>query len=125
MWPARGNRSVIKPSWPSGGTDCLPGGARSIIFLDQRLSLLPLRCALTMKPSPEKEIESLRQQIRHHERRYYVDASPEISDLEFDRLMQRLSELEKQNPKLVTTESPTQRVGDQPVAGLMQVAHRV
>ena len=61
------------------------------------------------------EIEQLRRQIRHHDRLYYVLAEPEISDLDYDRLMERLKQLEAAHPELVTPDSPTQRIGDQPV----------
>ena len=78
-----------------------------------------------MSSSPAAEIARLRQQIRYHDRKYYVEAAPEISDLEYDRLMERLRKLEAEHPELLTPDSPTQRVGDQPVEGLEQVAHRV
>lgn len=78
-----------------------------------------------MKASAQDEIEQLRQQIRHHDRKYYVDAAPEISDLEYDQLLERLKQLEAAHPDLVTPDSPTQRVGDQPVGELPQVEHRV
>ena len=58
------------------------------------------------------EIDKLREEIRHHDRKYYVEAQPEISDLEYDRLLERLKELEAAHPELVTPDSPTQRVGD-------------
>jgi DNA ligase (NAD+) len=70
-------------------------------------------------------IDQLRQLIRYHDRRYYVDAAPEITDLEYDRLLRELRELETAHPELVTPESPTQRLGDQPVSGLAQAEHRV
>jgi DNA ligase (NAD+) len=73
----------------------------------------------------EKEIEKLRNHIRHHEYRYYVLDNPEISDFEFDRLMRRLQELEAQNPELVTPDSPTQRVGGQPAEEFPKVRHSV
>lgn len=73
----------------------------------------------------QKEIEQLREEIRYHDRKYYVEAQPEISDLEYDRLMQKLVKLEQEHPDLVTADSPTQRVGDAPVPYLQQVAHRV
>jgi DNA ligase (NAD+) len=79
-------------------------------------------------PNPRgsaKEIERLREQIRRHEYLYYVLDDPEISDAAFDRLMTRLKELEAQNPKLVTPDSPTQRVGGQPREGFQKVRHRV
>ncbi|WP_168565861.1 NAD-dependent DNA ligase LigA [Crateriforma spongiae] len=75
--------------------------------------------------SVAEEVQSLRQQIRHHDRLYYVDATPEISDLQYDRLLKRLQQLEQDHPDLRDPDSPTMRVGDQPVAHLDQVAHRV
>ena len=79
----------------------------------------------TMAAKPADEIARLRDEIRHHDRKYYVEAAPEISDLEYDRLVERLKELEAAHPELITPDSPTQRVGDQPVEGLQQVEHRV
>jgi DNA ligase (NAD+) len=73
--------------------------------------------------SVEKEIEKLRNEIRYHEYRYYVLDNPEISDLEFDKLMRRLLELESENPELVTPDSPTQRVGGVPAAEFPKVRH--
>jgi len=73
----------------------------------------------------QHRIAELRSEIRHHDRKYYVEAAPEISDLEYDRLMNELKQLEAERPDLVTPDSPTQRVGDQPVAHLEQVEHRV
>src|SRR5438309_10659792 len=69
-------------------------------------------------------IESLRDQIRRHEYRYYVLDDPEISDAEFDRLLEELKKLEAAHPELITPDSPTQRVGGQPVAGFAAVRHR-
>jgi DNA ligase (NAD+) len=71
----------------------------------------------------EQNIEKLRKDITHHEKRYYVDNNPQISDFEFDMLVKKLEELEKQFPELVTPESPTQRVGEQPVSGFASVEH--
>ncbi|MGO8689706.1 MAG: NAD-dependent DNA ligase LigA [Thermoguttaceae bacterium] len=72
-----------------------------------------------------QEIARLREEIRRHDYKYYVEAAPEISDREYDRLLERLKELEAAHPELLTPDSPTQRIGDQPVEGLRQVAHRV
>jgi DNA ligase (NAD+) len=77
-----------------------------------------------MARTPAEEIEQLREQIRYHDRKYYVEAAPEISDLEYDRLMDRLRKLESDHPELITPDSPTQRIGDQPVGTLPQVQHR-
>src|SRR5579864_5144240 len=71
----------------------------------------------------EKKIESLRDKIRHHEYLYYVLDHPEISDQEFDRLMQQLKDLEAENPSLITPDSPTQRVGGKPREGFVKVRH--
>jgi len=71
------------------------------------------------------EIEQLRQTIRHHDRQYYVESNPEITDVEYDRLMNRLKKLEADNPDLVTPDSPTQRISDQPVPHLEHFEHSV
>jgi DNA ligase (NAD+) len=74
-------------------------------------------------PSQTDEIELLRDQIRHHEHRYYVLDDPEISDAEFDLLMQQLKRIEAAHPELVTPDSPTQRVGGKPREGFVKAAH--
>jgi DNA ligase (NAD+) len=71
----------------------------------------------------EKKAESLRAKIRHHEYLYYVVDHPEISDADFDKLMQQLKDLEAEHPELITTDSPTQRVGGKPRAGFVKVSH--
>jgi len=71
----------------------------------------------------EKKVESLREKIRHHEYLYYVLDHPEISDLEFDKLMKQLKDLEAENPSLITSDSPTQRVGGKPREGFIKVPH--
>jgi DNA ligase (NAD+) len=70
-------------------------------------------------------IEQLRQKLRYHSHRYYVLDSPEISDAEYDRLFDRLVELETQYPESVTPDSPTQKVGGQVSAAFRQVRHHV
>ena len=69
------------------------------------------------------EIEELRDKIRHHDYRYYVLDDPELSDAGYDRLMNRLKELEAANPKLITPDSPTARVGGVPREGFQTVRH--
>jgi DNA ligase (NAD+) len=71
-----------------------------------------------------KEIERLREKIRHHEYLYYVNDDPEISDAQFDKLMNQLKKLEAENPKLATSDSPTQRVGGVAREGFQQVRHK-
>ncbi|HYA48879.1 MAG TPA: NAD-dependent DNA ligase LigA, partial [Burkholderiales bacterium] len=68
--------------------------------------------------------EKLRREIVYHEKKYYVDNDPQISDGEFDRLVRELKELEARFPELVTPESPTQRVGEKPAEGFASVIHR-
>ncbi|HMC90242.1 MAG TPA: NAD-dependent DNA ligase LigA [Gemmataceae bacterium] len=75
-------------------------------------------------PSIAQRAEELRHKIEHHNYLYYVEAKPEISDKEFDLLLKELEELEKSHPELVTPDSPTQRVGGQPVVGFITVRHR-
>ena len=70
-------------------------------------------------------IQKLREEIRRHEELYYVHANPEVSDAEFDALMRELQELEAANPDLVTSDSPTQRVGGRPVEGFPTVEHLI
>jgi DNA ligase (NAD+) len=71
----------------------------------------------------ERKIEALREKIRHHEYLYYVLDRPEISDFEFDKLMQELQQLEAEHPNLITPDSPTQRVGGKPREGFVKVRH--
>lgn len=71
----------------------------------------------------ERRLAELRELIRHHEYRYYVLDSPEISDADYDALFRELERLEAEHPEFVTADSPTQRVGGQPLAGFTQVRH--
>src|SRR5438270_10805768 len=71
----------------------------------------------------DQRLESLREKIRQHEYRYYVLDDPEISDAEFDRLMNELKNLEAEHPELITPDSPTQRVGGKPREGFVKVRH--
>ncbi len=73
----------------------------------------------------EHEVVKLRAELRRHNRLYYVDAAPEISDREYDRLIKRLEALETEHPELVTPDSPTQRVGGEPLTGFRTVTHAV
>jgi len=71
----------------------------------------------------EEKIEALREKIRHHEYRYFVLDDPEISDYDFDKLVEQLKRLEAEYPELITPDSPTQRVGGKPREGVVKVAH--
>jgi DNA ligase (NAD+) len=70
-----------------------------------------------------RRIDELRRLIRHHNRRYYVDQAPEISDREFDRLLAELEALEREHPQLDHPDSPTHRVGGEPLKEFRTVAH--
>ena len=71
----------------------------------------------------QQEIARLRDAIRHHDRLYYVEARTEISDRDYDQLLSELRALEEAHPHLVTADSPTQRVGGEPIDGFAKVAH--
>src|SRR5260221_2425150 len=70
-----------------------------------------------------KEIEHLRETLRHHEHLYYVLDQPSVTDAEYDELMRKLSALEKAHPELIAPDSPTQRVGGKPREGFVKVPH--
>lgn len=76
-----------------------------------------------MPVSDAERIEQLREEIREHDRRYYVDAQPSISDGDYDKLLKELQTLEAAHPELVTETSPTQRVGGEPIDGFVTVDH--
>jgi len=80
---------------------------------------------MTAKADTRETLDSLKDQIRHHNYRYHVLDDPEIPDAEYDRLMRQLQALEQANPELITADSPTQRVGDEPVAAFGTVRHQV
>jgi DNA ligase (NAD+) len=71
----------------------------------------------------ESKIEDLRDKIRHHEYCYFVLDDPEISDFDFDKLVEQLKKLEAEYPELITPDSPTQRVGGKPREGVVKIAH--
>ncbi|AFE09216.1 DNA ligase [Corallococcus coralloides DSM 2259] len=74
-------------------------------------------------PKAEARARALRQELAHHNHRYYVLDAPEISDSQYDKLMRELQGLEEQYPQLVTPDSPTQRVGGAAVEDFGQVVH--
>ncbi|MGD9346101.1 MAG: NAD-dependent DNA ligase LigA [Candidatus Aminicenantes bacterium] len=78
---------------------------------------------ITLKEAKQRT-QKLREEIVFHEKKYYVENDPQISDFEFDMLTKELMNLEKQFPELITPESPTQRVGEQPLEGFASVEHR-
>ena len=72
-----------------------------------------------------ERIEALRERVRYHNRRYHVEDAPELSDAEYDALYNELGALEAEHPELVTPDSPTQRVGGEPIEGFEEVRHGV
>src|SRR5215208_6911461 len=70
-----------------------------------------------------RKIEKLRDEIRRHDELYYVENSPELSDREYDQLLEDLQKVEEAHPELVTPDSPTQRVGGRPAEGFPEVVH--
>ena len=79
----------------------------------------------TLPKAVQKRWQTLKSEIERHNRLYYMEAVPEVSDLEYDALMREIQELEDQCPALVTADSPTQRVGGAPIGGFQTVAHTV
>jgi DNA ligase (NAD+) len=80
---------------------------------------------MTASKAAIDELESLQQQIRHHNYRYHVLDDPEVPDAEYDRLMRQLQAIESKYPELITEDSPTQRVGDTPISAFGTVQHQV
>jgi DNA ligase (NAD+) len=71
----------------------------------------------------KKKIEALREELRHHEHLYYVLDAPELTDAQYDALMNQLKALEAEHPELITPDSPTQRVGGKPREGFVKTPH--
>ncbi len=78
-----------------------------------------------MSNDAHKELNRLREEIREHDRRYYALGQPNISDREYDRLLERVREIETLHPDWITPDSPTQRVGGEPLSGFEHVEHAV
>src|SRR6201995_5862569 len=74
-------------------------------------------------PTPEQQIEALREELRHHEHLYYVLDAPVWTDAQYDARMNELKRLEAEHPDLITPDSPSQRVGGKPKEGFAKVAH--
>ncbi|KKO18093.1 MAG: DNA ligase [Candidatus Brocadia fulgida] len=72
-----------------------------------------------------ENIERLRDTIRRHDKKYYVENNPEITDYEYDQLIKELQQLEKAHPHLITPDSPTQRVGGEPLTQFSAINHRI
>src|ERR1700730_6908221 len=78
---------------------------------------------MTRKLTIEQELQELRDTLRHHEYLYYVEDSPELTDAQYDALMNQLKKLEAEHPELVTPDSPSQRVGGKPKEGFAKLPH--
>jgi DNA ligase (NAD+) len=78
---------------------------------------------MTASAATRKKVESLRSEIRNHNYLYHVLDDPEVPDAEYDRLIRELTKLEKENPELVTHDSPTQRVGAEPIKAFGTIEH--
>jgi DNA ligase (NAD+) len=80
---------------------------------------------MTSRRDAEKRLATLREQLRHHNHRYYVLDDPDVPDAEYDKLMRELQVLESAHPELITADSPSQRVGAAPLAAFDEVQHSV
>src|SRR5271168_4848352 len=81
--------------------------------------ILPMTRKLTL----EEELQELRDTLRHHEYLYHVEDAPELTDAQYDALMNKLKKLESEHPELVTPDSPSQRVGGKPKDGFVKMPH--
>ena len=84
-----------------------------------------LRTRISVNKNVIEKIENLRAKIRYHDGKYYVENMPEIADYEYDQLMIELRRLESSYPQLITPDSPTQRVGGEPVSEFTPFEHRI
>src|ERR1700733_10441742 len=73
--------------------------------------------------TPDQQIQALRDELQHHEHLYYVMYAPELTDAQYDALMNKLKKLEAEHPDLVTPDSPSQRVGGKPKDGFVKMPH--
>ena len=73
----------------------------------------------------KKQLEKLRKEINYHNYKYYVENNPVIADYEYDMLLKKLEALEAQHPNLITADSPTQRIGGEPLKGFATVEHTI
>jgi DNA ligase (NAD+) len=78
---------------------------------------------MTPESKTEKELHKLRDEIRHHEHLYHVEDAPVLSDAQYDALMNRLKEIEREHPEWVRPDSPSQRVGGKPKDGFVKMPH--
>ena len=78
---------------------------------------------MTRKPTLEQELQELRDEIRYHEHLYHVEDAPELTDAQYDALMNKLKKIEAEHPELVTADSPSQRVGGKPKEGFVKTPH--
>jgi DNA ligase (NAD+) len=84
---------------------------------------VPRPVDLLTEEEARAELTSLAEEIQHHDRLYYTDDAPEISDADYDRLRRRNAEIEARFPELIRADSPTRRVGAAPAAGFAKVTH--
>ncbi|HEU5238101.1 MAG TPA: NAD-dependent DNA ligase LigA [Pyrinomonadaceae bacterium] len=80
---------------------------------------------MSRSKSTQQSVNKLRDEIRRHDELYYLEENPEISDQEYDALMEKLRELEAKHPELITADSPTQRVAGKPAEGFPEFFHRL
>jgi DNA ligase (NAD+) len=80
---------------------------------------------VSLPPDLLERVRALREEIRYHNRQYYVLDDPKIPDAEYDRLLRQLQQLEGAHPELITPDSPTQRVGAEPLGAFAEVEHQV
>jgi DNA ligase (NAD+) len=102
-----------------------PVGMRGVRVVGEKGTCRDLFIILPMatKLTAEQQMQELRDTLRHHEHLYYVEDSPELTDAQYDALMNKLKKLEADHPELVTPDSPSQRVGGKPKEGFTKMPH--
>ena len=80
---------------------------------------------MSLPPDLQEQVRALREEIRYHNRQYYVLDDPKIPDAEYDHLVRKLQQLEASRPELITPDSPTQRVGAEPLGAFAEVEHQI
>jgi DNA ligase (NAD+) len=94
-----------------------------VLFNDPFITIIE-RVSFLDQVQATNRVKELREMINYHNRQYYVYDNPEISDAKYDELMRDLIRLEEKYPELITSDSPTQRVGAEPLSAFTRVTHR-
>ena len=99
------------------------GAGSTSLLMSAAQGHVPTPAATPVATTPAQKIADLRNVVQYHNARYHQHDAPEIPDADYDKLFDQLAALEQQYPEFITPDSPTQRVGDQPLSSFVQVTH--